>query len=127
MPGLSSRGIFVPFSDFDISETSLAVLTAQDIVEPTAIQSNSIPVLLEGNDIIAQAHTGSGKRLAYGWPLIEPGDRDEAYVQAIVLCPTRERAQEVQGVLRALATPAGLRTVVVYGGVGFEPQISALR
>jgi len=117
----------VPFSDFDLSETSLAVLTSQDIVEPTAIQSNSIPVLLDGNDIIAQAHTGSGKTLAFGLPLIEACDPDEHYVQAIVLCPTRELAQQVHGVLRDLATPAGLSTVVVYGGVGFETQIAAVR
>ena len=123
MPGLSSRGMLVPFSDFDLSETSLAVLTAQDITEPTAIQSNSIPVLLDGNDIIAQAHTGSGKTLAFGLPLIEACDPDERYVQAIVLCPTRELAQQVHGVIRDLATPAGLSTVVVYGGVGFEQQI----
>jgi superfamily II DNA/RNA helicase len=45
--------MLVPFSDFDLSETSLAVLTSQDIVEPTDIQTNSIPVLLDGNDIIA--------------------------------------------------------------------------
>ena len=117
----------MPFSDFDLSETSLAVLTSQDIVEPTDIQTNSIPVLLDGNDIIAQAFTGSGKTLAFGLPLIEACDPDEHYVQAIVLCPTRELAQQVHGVLRDLATPAGLSTVVVYGGVGFEPQTDALR
>ena len=117
----------MPFSDFDLSETSLAVLNSQDIVEPTDIQSNSIPLLLDGHDIIAQAHTGSGKTLAFGLPLIEACDPDEAYVQAIVLCPTRELAQQVHGVIRDLATPAGLATVVLYGGVGFEPQTDALR
>jgi ATP-dependent RNA helicase DeaD len=117
----------VPFSDFDLSETSLTVLDSQEIVEPTPIQSSSIPVLLEGSDIIAQAHTGSGKTLAFGLPLIEACDPDAPYVQAIVLCPTRELAQQVHGVLRDLATPAGLGTAVLYGGVGFEPQTSALR
>ena len=117
----------MPFSDFDLSETSLAVLNSQKITEPTEIQLNSIPVLLDGQDIIAQAHTGSGKTLAFGLPLIEACDPDELYVQAIVLCPTRELAQQVHGVLKDLATPAGLQTTVLYGGVGFEPQTRALQ
>ena len=116
----------MPFSDFDLSDTSLEVLDAQGIVEPTPIQTNSIPVLLEGHDMIAQAHTGSGKTLAFGLPLIEACDPEQPYVQAIVLCPTRELAQQVHGVLRDLATPAGIATTVVYGGVGFEPQTTAL-
>ena len=105
----------MPFSDFDLLATSLEVLNSLNITEPTQIQSESIPVMLEGHDIIGQAHTGSGKTLAFGLPLIEAMDPDSRDAQALVLTPTRELAQQVGNVLTQLAKPAGLDVLILYG------------
>jgi ATP-dependent RNA helicase DeaD len=115
---------FVPFN---LRPSSYAALDALAIDIPTAIQTEAIPPLLEGRDVIGQAHTGSGKTLAFGLPLIERCDAGLRETQAIVLTPTRELAQQVGSVLTQLATPAGLDVAIVYGGVGYEPQIAALR
>ncbi len=115
------------FADFDLLESSLKVLTSQEITEPTQIQLASIPILLDGHDLIAQAKTGSGKTLAFGLPLVECCDPDDHSVQALVLCPTRELAQQVGGVVASLAKPSGLSLTVLFGGVGYQPQDDALK
>src|SRR4051794_6889071 len=94
---------------------------------PTPIQSGALPHLLAGRDLIGQARTGSGKTLAFGIPLVERINPRERAVQALVLTPTRELATQVGGVLDALGTGRGLRTVLIYGGRAFGPQESALR
>jgi ATP-dependent RNA helicase DeaD len=114
------------FASFDIRPSTLAALAALDISIPTPIQAEAIPILLDGHDIIGQAHTGSGKTLAFGVPLVERCDPSKDYVQALVLTPTRELAQQVGQVLAAIGRPAGLRDVTIYGGVGYGPQIDAL-
>jgi len=94
---------------------------------PTPIQEQSIPLLLAGRDVIGQAYTGSGKTLAFGLPLIERCDASQPRVQAIVLTPTRELAQQVGGVLVELGKRAGLNVALLYGGRAFGPQESMLR
>ena len=93
---------------------------------PTAIQDRSIPLLLAGRDVIGQAQTGSGKTLAFGLPLVEHCDRRQRHVQALVLTPTRELAQQVGQVLIALGEGAGVGVTLVYGGRPFGPQEAAL-
>jgi len=115
------------FSEFDLLPTTVKVLTSQEITEPTPIQLASIPTLLDGHDLIAQAKTGSGKTLAFGIPLVECCDPDDHTVQALVLCPTRELAQQVGGVVGKMAKPAGLSLTILFGGVGYQPQDDALR
>jgi ATP-dependent RNA helicase DeaD len=107
--------------------STLEVLTSQNITEPTQIQQASIPILLDGHDLIAQAKTGSGKTLAFGIPLVECCDPDDHSVQALVLCPTRELAQQVGGVIGQLAKVAGMTLTTVFGGVGYQPQDLALK
>ncbi|HEU0073181.1 MAG TPA: DEAD/DEAH box helicase [Dehalococcoidia bacterium] len=102
------------------------VLAKQNITEPTPIQVQAIPIMLEGHDIIGQAYTGSGKTLAFGLPITEICDPDSNTTQALVLCPTRELAQQVGGVLGQLGKPAGFSVVTLYGGVGYGPQMDAL-
>ncbi len=114
------------FSSFRLRKTSLDVLTSQGITDPTLIQQESIPTLLEGHDLIAQAKTGSGKTLAFGLPLIEVIDPEVKKPQALVLTPTRELAQQVGSVIGSLAKPAGLSLVMLFGGVGYGPQDDAL-
>ena len=114
------------FSSFKLRASSYEALRALAISEPTAIQREAIPELLAGRDVIGQAHTGSGKTLAFGLPLVESCDQASAETQALVLTPTRELAQQVGLVLKGLAQGAGLEVAIVYGGVGYQPQIDAL-
>ena len=96
-------------------------------VEPTAIQQKSMPVLRDGIDLVGQAQTGSGKTGAFGIPLLERLDPDLKAVQALVVVPTRELAEQVSTELSRLGKYAGLRTVAVYGGVGYEKQVQGIR
>jgi ATP-dependent RNA helicase DeaD len=93
-----------------------------NIDTPTAIQESSIPFLLEGRDVIAQAQTGSGKTLAFGLPMLERCDAQQRQIQGLVLAPTRELARQVGDVLSALAKDAGIRLSVIYGGRPYGPQ-----
>jgi ATP-dependent RNA helicase DeaD len=128
MQAHSPKGRFsLSFSSFRLRATSMAVLDSQSITDPTPIQSQAIPVMLHGRDVIGQAHTGSGKTLAFGLPLIECTDPEHNVVQALVLTPTRELAQQVGGVLTELARAAGIEVLTVYGGVGYGPQMDALK
>lgn len=97
-----------------------------EIDTPTEIQTLSIPPLLEGKDVIGQAYTGSGKTLAFGLPLIEKIEIKNKWLQALVLVPTRELAQQVGGVLEKLAHGAGIRTTLIFGGRAFGPQQDAI-
>jgi ATP-dependent RNA helicase DeaD len=101
-------------------------LEAMKIETPTEIQLASIPPLLEGKDVIGQAFTGSGKTLAFGIPLIEKINLDNKWLQALVLVPTRELAQQVGNVLDSLGKRAGIRTTLIYGGRAFGPQQDAI-
>jgi ATP-dependent RNA helicase DeaD len=98
-----------------------------EIDTPTPVQEEAIPPLLEGRDVIGQACTGSGKTLAFGLPLVERIDATQKRPQALVLCPTRELAQQVEGVLAQLTVGTGLRSTVVFGGRAMGPQVDALR
>jgi ATP-dependent RNA helicase DeaD len=97
------------------------------IVHPTAIQTAAIPPLLQGSDVIGQAYTGSGKTLAFGLPLVESIDERSSALQALVLAPTRELAQQVGGVLRQITAGTGIRLAVLCGGQPIGPQQEALR
>jgi ATP-dependent RNA helicase DeaD len=98
-----------------------------DIHTPTPIQENSIPLLLEGRDLIGQAQTGSGKTLAFGLPLMEAIDPRRREAQALVLTPTRELGRQVSDVLIALGKDAGIKVAVLLGGVGYGAQEKAIR
>src|SRR5438552_2383456 len=98
-----------------------------NISEPTPIQAKSLPLLLDGKDLIGQAKTGSGKTLAFAIPMVEGADPELKAVQALVLVPTRELAQQVGQVVEALGRNQRVRTTLIFGGKAFGPQISALR
>ncbi len=97
------------------------------ISEPTSIQAEAIPVLLDGNDVVAQARTGSGKTLAFALPLVERCDPRHAAIQALVLVPTRELAIQIGSVVGPLAASRGLRHTLLYGGRSLLPEHQALR
>ncbi len=91
------------------------------------VQSRAIPYLLAGRDLLVQSRTGSGKTGAYLLPMLERVDPARAACQALVLVPTRELARQVAGEAETLGGAMGLRTVAVYGGVSYGPQVQALR
>lgn len=115
------------FYDYALRESSLKALERMDIHTLTPIQEQSIPVLLEKRDIIAQAQTGSGKTLAFALPIMEHCDPSRSEVQALILTPTRELARQVGSVLGDLSKGSGLRVTLLYGGVSYGPQETALR
>ncbi|MBT9582173.1 DEAD/DEAH box helicase [bacterium] len=115
------------FNDFGLLSSSLKVLAQMGIHSPTPIQIQTIPPLLAGKDVVGQACTGSGKTLAFGLPLIEYVEPGLRAVQALVLVPTRELANQVGEVLDTLGKADGLKTAVVVGGRGLGPQEQAIR
>ncbi len=93
---------------------------------PTPVQTAAIPRMREGGDLIVQAMTGSGKTGAFGIPLVEAIDTSLAETQAIVLLPTRELANQVAKELDQLGQYRGVRTLPIYGGVAYGPQLEGL-
>ncbi|MBK7949371.1 MAG: DEAD/DEAH box helicase [Deltaproteobacteria bacterium] len=93
---------------------------------PTPVQSAAIPRMRAGGDLIVRAQTGSGKTGAFGIPLVEAIDTTLAKTQAIVLLPTRELANQVAKDLDALGQYRGVRTLPIYGGVAYGPQLEGL-
>ncbi len=91
------------------------------------VQARAIGPLLDARDVMVQARTGSGKTGAFLLPMLERLDADAAETQALVLVPTRELAKQVAQQSELICGPAGLRTVEIYGGVGYGPQIDALK
>ena len=91
------------------------------------VQSKAIPYLLARRDLMVQSRTGSGKTGAFILPLIQRLDTEQAVAQALVLVPTRELARQVLGEAAALSRGTRLRSVALYGGVGYGPQLTALR
>jgi superfamily II DNA/RNA helicase len=112
-------------------------LATVGITAPFPIQAMTLPVAIEGHDIIGQAKTGTGKTLGFGIPLLHrvtgPGDPAHARMdspgapQALVVVPTRELAGQVANDLKTAAANLDLRILTVYGGRAYEPQIEALR
>ncbi len=102
-------------------------LRARSITEPFPVQKMVIGDALAGHDLLVQSPTGSGKTLAFGVPLVDLLDPGAKGPQALILAPTRELASQIVDELAALAKARQLRVAAVYGGVGFGPQIAAVR
>ncbi len=115
------------FATLPLSPATLANLDALGYAEMTPIQAQSLPVMLKGMDLIAQAKTGSGKTAAFGIALLEPINPRYFGCQALVLCPTRELADQVAKELRRLARSAdNIKILTLCGGVSIGPQIGSL-
>jgi superfamily II DNA/RNA helicase len=116
------------FEALGVSSELVAALKADGKDAPFAIQAIALPDALAGRDICGKAKTGSGKTLAFGLPLLDRiGKAEPRRPRALVLAPTRELANQVYGVLAPLAKVRGREVQAIYGGVGFDPQIDALR
>jgi ATP-dependent RNA helicase RhlE len=118
----------VSFQDLAVHPRLLHVLDKQGISDPTPVQEKAIPEALEGRDVVAIAQTGTGKTLAFGLPVLTRlGERTKGRNMVLVLTPTRELARQIDSVMFPLAKALGHRAVSIFGGVGMEPQIRALR
>ena len=102
-------------------------IEAMGITKPTPIQCLAIGPVLAGKDVIAKAETGTGKTLAFGAPMMSKIDPARASVLGLVLTPTRELAEQVGNVLRALGEPRGIKVALVVGGEPMDGQIRALK
>ena len=116
------------FTSLPLSPALAPGIDALGYTTLTPIQERSLPPILEGRDVIAQAPTGSGKTAAFGLGLLHRLDPGLSRAQALVLCPTRELADQVGKQLRRLATGIpNMKLSVLTGGVALEPQIASLQ
>jgi ATP-dependent RNA helicase RhlE len=118
----------VTFSSFNFDPRIAAGVQALEYATPTPIQTQSIPPILQGRDVVGLAQTGTGKTAAFALPILQrllSGPR--GHVRALILAPTRELAEQIHEAIGALGARTGLRSVTIYGGVSIHPQIAQLR
>ncbi len=116
------------FDSFAFSPQITAGISAAGYSTPTPIQSQTIPPILMGRDVLGLAQTGTGKTAAFALPILQrlmKGPRGRT--RALILSPTRELAEQIHTAISALAKQTGLRSITVYGGVSALPQIKGLR
>lgn len=114
------------FQELGVSIETVNSLNDMGFINPTGIQEETIPYVLSGIDVLAQAQTGSGKTGAFGIPLIEKINKDLG-IQALVLAPTRELAQQVGEQLRLMSKKKSLKVSIIFGGTSIERQIQDLK
>src|SRR5512135_3166865 len=115
------------FSELPLSPALLTILRQLGYLTMTPIQAASLPITLAGHDLIAQAKTGSGKTASFGLPLLTALNPRRFAVQAMVLCPTRELADQVAKELRRLARAmTNIKILTLCGGSTMGPQIGSL-
>lgn len=116
------------FDEFGLDSRCLRVLHQQEIVTPTPVQAQAIPIALTGRDLIAVAQTGTGKTLAFSLPaLTRLASLHVTKNNVLVLTPTRELAVQVQRVMEQLAKSMHMHSVAIYGGMGMDKQTQDLR
>ena len=116
------------FAAFNLNPNILAAVIATGYEEPSAIQQQSIPIIMAGHDMIGQAQTGTGKTAAFALPILHCIDPAKREPQALILAPTRELALQVATAFETYAKQMpGVTVVAVYGGAPMGPQLKAIR
>jgi ATP-dependent RNA helicase RhlE len=123
------------FDDLRLHEPILRAVRAAGYLAPTPIQAQAIPHVLAGRDVLGCAQTGTGKTAAFALPILQrlaeqsgpAGGRSRSGPRCLVLCPTRELAQQIHDSFRDYGVHTGLRAAVIFGGVNQGPQVRALR
>jgi ATP-dependent RNA helicase DeaD len=113
------------FNNLGLNESLLKTIKRLGFTQPTKIQNDSIPLILEGKDVIGESETGSGKTLAFGFGIIDKVVR-QGGIQALILTPTRELAEQVKDSLKELTFKPRLNIYAIYGGVSIYNQIKNL-
>ncbi len=114
------------FTTLGLGPRLLNGVSQMGYTDPTPIQSEAIPHILEGTDVVGVAQTGTGKTAAFVLPMLQRTPTRQG-VRALVVTPTRELALQIHEVVRDVSRHTGHRSAVVYGGVGLQPQIDKLR
>ena len=133
------------FDGLGLTPELLRAVAAQGYTEPTPVQSQSIPIVLAGRDLLASAQTGTGKTAAFVLPILQilnatrpaprpmspgqlrPRGSTGLPIRCLVLTPTRELALQIEESVRTYGSSRPIRSTTIYGGVGFQPQVNALR
>ena len=116
------------FEKFGFHPEIMAGIRASKYVDPTSIQEQAIPPILEGKDVMGLAQTGTGKTAAFALPILErlrQGERK--HVRTLILAPTRELAEQIHEAIRALGKRTRISSMTLYGGVNIRPQIQSLK
>ncbi|CAD6559030.1 ATP-dependent RNA helicase DbpA [Paraburkholderia hiiakae] len=124
---MTNKATATPFSELPLAPATLANLTRLGYVDMTPIQAASLPIAFAGHDLIAQAKTGSGKTAAFSLALLSRLDARRQDVQAMILCPTRELADQVTQEIRRLArAEENIKVLTLCGGTPMRPQAASL-
>lgn len=120
------------FSDLKLSEPLLKAIKDQGYTTPSPVQVQAIPFILEGRDMLAGAQTGTGKTAGFSLPMLEILSRNKntkapRQVKVLILTPTRELAAQVDESVKTYGKYLRFKSTVIFGGVGIQPQINALR
>ena len=119
------------FNELGLIAPILKALTAQGYAEPTPIQRQAIPPALKGRDVLGCAQTGTGKTCAFAAPILQRLHADVVvgprYIRALILTPTRELALQIQECFEAYGQNLPLRSAVIFGGVGQQPQVDKIK
>ncbi|MGO3182595.1 MAG: DEAD/DEAH box helicase [Aequorivita sp.] len=119
------------FKSLGLSDALLKAISKKGYDTPSAIQQKAIPLILERKDVLASAQTGSGKTAGFALPMLQILNSEPALrkrpIRALILTPTRELAAQVQAEFKEYSEFTDLRSTVIFGGVGANPQIKALR
>ena len=116
------------FNELNINNSIVVGLEKQNITIPTGIQETAIPFALENKDIIAEAHTGTGKTLAFLIPIFEKINVEKREMQAIILAPTHELVVQIESQIKLLSTNSGINvtSLSIMGESNIEKQIKKL-
>ena len=116
------------FEKFGFHPEIMAGIRASKYVDPTSIQEQAIPPILEGKDVMGLAQTGTGKTAAFALPILERLRQGERrHVRTLILAPTRELAEQIHEAIRALGKRTRISSMTLYGGVNIRPQIQSLK
>ncbi len=122
-----SKPEITSFEDLNLDRKILAALKEMGFEEPSPIQKGAIPMALEGEDLIGQAQTGTGKTAAFGIPIIQKINEKDRHIQALVMSPTRELCIQVADEISKIGKTKRIRVLPVYGGQPIERQIRSLK
>ena len=117
----------MPFSKFGLSEPILQGVKAMGYTDPTPIQLRAMPLIMEGQDVIGSAQTGTGKTAAFSLPILSKLGGHHPATRLLILEPTRELAAQVETAIRDFARFTNLRVAVIFGGVGYGRQMDDLK
>lgn len=118
------------FEELKLIDPLLRAVHAEGYTEPTPIQVQAIPHVLQGKDLLGCAQTGTGKTAAFALPILQrlsAAPRNERFIRVLVLAPTRELATQIGESFRVYGRNTGIKQTVIFGGVGQNPQVDAIR